>query len=195
MTISEFKDLASAIQSLLVGIALLIGGIWALYRFRSLREAARAEAELKSKERGLRDTVLLNVTLDTEVTSGESNPSRFVVLTAKVTNPGNEPEIIDWSASDLNVYPVVTGANGQARFGPKLAAALDLPGNRERISSSIAPQEATSFTFALPVSPGFYRAEISLSVTISNAEIQRVHHKAGMPVHTLRYEAAKFFEV
>ena len=38
MNTTEFKDIAEAVQSIILSIAVLIGGVWAIYRFLVLKE-------------------------------------------------------------------------------------------------------------------------------------------------------------
>lgn len=47
MSLEEFKNLAAGIQSLLIGLAVLVGGVWTMVRFFSMKEVKKARAELE----------------------------------------------------------------------------------------------------------------------------------------------------
>jgi len=48
MTIEEFKDIAQGIQAIIISVAALSGGIWALFRFGAMKEYQRAQLELEN---------------------------------------------------------------------------------------------------------------------------------------------------
>ena len=61
MTLEDFNNLAAGIQSLLVGLAVLVGGGWALFRFFSLKEIKKATADLEKAKRDLQQRGHLQV--------------------------------------------------------------------------------------------------------------------------------------
>ena len=46
MNPEKFNNIASGIQSLLLALAVIIGGVWTLYTFSSLKQVEKAKAEL-----------------------------------------------------------------------------------------------------------------------------------------------------
>jgi hypothetical protein len=62
MTINEWADFASTVESFVVSIAIIFGGGWALFQFISLNSIAKARAELEAAKRALRQRGIVNIT-------------------------------------------------------------------------------------------------------------------------------------
>jgi hypothetical protein len=193
MSPEDFKNITAGFQSILVGLAVLCGGAWAIYRFFALRELSAARIGLATKELEIKQRSLLNIALDSTVTSGTGELGRWVLAIATVHNPGNHPEVIVWSKSGLRVLPVKKSSEGAISFGEPLDSVV-MKGN-EVFSSSISPGETASFAFAVPVDVGLYHVEFYCAVNASKKEAERLHADAGVPVNTLYWTAPRFVEV
>lgn len=51
MELTQFKDLAQAIQSIGIFLGAIIAGIWALYRVSSSKELKKTQIEVKDLEK------------------------------------------------------------------------------------------------------------------------------------------------
>ena len=187
MTPEDFKNIAAGTQSLLIAIAALAGGLWAVYRFRSLRESSRAQTELLVKERELRQVALLNVELEVTVTGAIGDIGKCALIKVVVTNPGNHPEVIDWTKSDFLLHQVVHEAPGRIRFDDTDSNILNSPDKLHK--SSIRPSERVAFAFAVSLSPGLYRAELAFTAIASRAELEVIHAEGRTPGGELVYGA------
>lgn len=192
MTPEDFRNIAAGVQAILVGGAVVFGGIWALYRFFSLREISRARNELEAKERELKHTAILNIGLKTSVTDDIEDLGQFILIDVTADNPGNHPEVIISENSGLSVFPVVRDSNGDLSFDDPVDNIL---GDTALISASIEPKVTEKFSFSVSVKPGLYRVVFQCSVHSSLGEVENTHAKAGVPIGDLIWRAEKFVEV
>lgn len=140
----SFKDLASGIQSLIVSFAVLAGGGWTLYTFRSLASAQKARAELSEIER--QQQPALGMAIDAQVSTVTQNGSYELVLNLELRNDGRENISFDvsepihiaklkiepgkqpvlegpsWSLESLFISNEELAQQGTRYFRPRLAA-------------------------------------------------------------------------
>ena len=122
MELGQFKDLAAGIQSILVAIAVLVGGAWALFRFFSLKEVKKATAELQKIRQELQSRGHLQITIDAKDLHSKEPKSSYINLTLTITNVGNHAEVIRWSESRIVAAPVSQGSEGETQLGERIEA-------------------------------------------------------------------------
>jgi hypothetical protein len=98
----KFKDIAAGIQSYAIVVGVLIGGLWALYTFISLRTKEKAAAELhqfelreRDFERINREQGVINIEIDAEQVSIPNDSGRNIKVNIQVKNLGNRNLKID----------------------------------------------------------------------------------------------------
>lgn len=192
MTLEDFKDLTASVQSLSIGFAAILGGVWALFRFWTLRESSRAAVELRAKERELRSRSLLNLTIKAEVTADIEGIGRCILISITVSNPGNHAEIIRWQQTRLEVVPILRGRNGTLIFGEGVPTLIH---RNPAISSAIEPGEIQSYAFTTAAQPGLYRVEFLCAVSVGRSDVEASHKSAGVPIGDLMYSVATHVEV
>jgi len=187
MSLEDFKNLAGGIQSLLVGLAVLIGGAWTLFRFFSLKEVEKAKRDLQQQSH-------LRLEMQATQMFSSNRVDKYINVSLTITNPGNRTELIRWLDSKLSAALVSKGTNGGVQLGERISAKvqslhLDLKG------STIDPGISETCAFLIPVeSYGVYFLESSLagSAAETNAAIEEAI-SAGFRRPDLAYWAASMY--
>lgn len=157
----DFSARASGIQAVLLSVGIIIGGLWTLYRFRTLGESKRAKAELES---------MRSFELSLSGSAHESHAgARFILVTASIHNSGSHIEFIDWARTTVQCArlerfdgdkPILSEWRRLTRLA-KLGADI----------SAVEPGENVKFAFALPLEEdGIFYVDFSgqRSVEVSN---------------------------
>src|SRR5437016_13094617 len=76
----QFKNILSGIQSLVLVIAIVTGGLWTLFKFG-----------LESAE-----SPMLNITIRPSQVSIAGDPGRWILASIEMTNVGSRTETITW---------------------------------------------------------------------------------------------------
>lgn len=85
----RFRNLAAGVQSSVLAVAVIIGGVWTFYTFDSLRAKSRAEAELVGLEQRIREQGVVSASLQATAFKIHGDSSRYISATATVRNNGN----------------------------------------------------------------------------------------------------------
>jgi len=176
MTYAEFAALASAVQSLFVAVAILIGGIWAVFRFRALNERARSQAELAQLRNALEREPAIALKVETQVLPAVLTLPSSIQVIVQLQNLGKAPDVVDWSASGVASARVVSFSDEGPDYDKwtftKLATDLPWKG------ADIRPAEHAAFSL-LVCAPqaGVYCLEVIIalsprSVAASSAAIE-----------------------
>jgi hypothetical protein len=163
MPLEDFKNLAAGIQSLLVGVAVLIAGAWTLFRFFSLKEVNKAKAELEKAKRELQQRGQLRVEMRATQIFSSDRAEKYINVSLIVTNLGNRTEVIRWRDSRFSAALVSKGADGALHFGDEIHAHVhSLHVALE--ASTIDPGVSDTYAFLISVeSEGVYFVESSLA--------------------------------
>jgi hypothetical protein len=151
----KFKNVAAGVQSLVLSVGLIVGGVWSAW---VLGGVARSQIELAKLRRDLEGTIALEISIDTRVLDATEGQSRDLVVEVSVKNPGTNYVYLDLREPALQVQRV--------RFHPEsgLSAASD-PIATHYYGPSIRPYQGLnlvagasrviSFYLRVP-SPGLY---------------------------------------
>lgn len=181
MTPNDWKDLATTIQAFGVVAAVIIGGIWALFRYRVLNEEARATAELARLRYQLERRATVRLMLETNVL--HTAKGCVLRVSVEIENSGTKPEIIDWSKAGVRSALVEEFKDGSPVLAPlrvtKLVTATEI------IGTNIDPGEVAAYPFLIPIEQnGTYYVEFyyqrALEVTSDHAQL--VRSVIGRPV-------------
>jgi hypothetical protein len=195
MDLTNFKDLAAGIQSIAISVAVVIGGIWAIYRFLSLRELGRARVELKRLQRALAERATLNISLSAHPHTDPNGNGYYIEVAASVSNVGNRTEILNWLEGGIYTAPVIGQKMGNVIFGAWIETKRG--GRTRRISSTLAPSEVTVFSFLVPiVKPGLYYVVFSVSGSPEERkELQREHERVAKEIGMINWGADIYVRV
>lgn len=177
MNADDFKTFAEGIQAVTFSAAAIVGGIWALYRFRYLLELPKARAEnqkLRSEnEKLLRDLEqrgTINISLTATPLTHPMNGTLWMSIRARLNNVGNRPEVLDWEKGMVRIAPVLGFQNEHPLLGEISTTRRTSVGEQTSVSA-ISPGHTRDVRFLIPVpSPGLYL--VTLTVPGSREETQ-----------------------
>jgi hypothetical protein len=189
----RFANLASGVQSLVIAIAVIVGGGWSFYTFSSQLQVQNARAQLTKLERDLEAEPRVELDLDISAIErpsvdgppidGPSKKRQYFVATLSAKNVGTANTVLR-----LNEYPVELFKVSLDRAGTESWTLIRRTGVRmdhDRTLSALALQvgaaNKTSFIIAVD-SPGLYLAQVSAERTAAEAATARA--VAGVPDNT-----------
>jgi hypothetical protein len=99
----KLKDIASAVQSIVLSIAVVAGGLWTAYTFDALNSRDKAKAELREINRKLKEQALIEAHISAQQRElpGSNNFNIYIVI--ELTNKGNRNTKIKLGESPLAV--------------------------------------------------------------------------------------------
>ena len=163
----RFKNLCAGFQSLVVGLAVVVGGIWAAYLFKTEQRveharltAAKIELENQWAIRKAREK-RIETELQLEQFAAKEGPWRYISVVLTVTNPGVTPIHLDLDEGPVTATRVLIGKGAEVKFGPTFAAAAERiapDGRRIKLSTLIVESHSKeSLPFLIAVDqPGLY---------------------------------------
>ena len=195
MDFTAFKDLAEGIQAIAIAVAVIIGGIWAVYRFWSLRELGRARIDLERLKKAMTERATINVSLSARPQISPDGKEYYIELAALVSNVGNRTEVFDWSEGGVYTAPVVGQHEGNVILGDWIET-QPLSWSPV-ISSALSPSETTVFAFLIPIpKPGIYHIAFYVSGTPEEREeLKREHTRVGKEIGLIRWGADTYINV
>lgn len=195
MDLTNFKDLAEGIQSIAIAAAVVIGGIWAIYRFLSLRELGRARVELERLQKSLVERATINVSLSARSQTNPNGNGYYIEVLATLSNVGNRTEVLNWSEGGVHTAPVVGQEKGNVILGDGIETKQ--VGGMSLISSTLAPSEVTVFSFLVPVAkPGFYYVVFAVPGTPEETkELQREHERVSKEIGVISWGVDTYVRV
>lgn len=150
MNLSEFKELSESIQSLTVSIGIIIGGIWAIYRFLKLKEIDKAKSELLQLKQQIEEKATIK--LDVNIEKLDNNEGCITIVSIKIINIGNRTEILDIKKSHAKVLKI--DSNGDQIGNPIEGKLTGV--NSFINSASISPNEEKIFPIIFKLNSGNY---------------------------------------
>jgi hypothetical protein len=186
----SLKDTADIVQSFAIAAAALIGGGWALFRFRALNEAARASAELDRARLDLERRASIETTVSA-VPLRVSN-SFSLLASVRVKNSGNRIDLMDWALSTLSSASVVGFSSTGPEFGPVRENRLSYL--HEYSTTTVYPGEMIEFQFLIPIDgPGLYFIEFNGRCSADYHEFDAIEHdRVGKPAFDLGVGTSAF---
>jgi hypothetical protein len=95
----RFKDVTAGVQSIVLTLGVIIGGIWTIYTFSALGNVEKAKAELFKQ-----------AVIDTEIEAKQESlgpePGFYISINIKLTNRGNRNTYFDFTRTTLKVFRV-----------------------------------------------------------------------------------------
>jgi hypothetical protein len=175
--LETLKNITGAIQSIVLSIAIIIGGIWTAYTFSALRTREKAEADLKYEEsERLRQTsVGLEIIIDARQEQLPSSEGHFISALVKLTNKGNRSMPLNLRNQTLQVWKVDFDTDGSSAFS---GTPLE---QRNLVADSIVLRPGTTVNYPFLVNVperGFY--VVSYLVKLDKDQL-RIHIESGGP--------------
>jgi hypothetical protein len=88
-TYEKFKNIAAGVQSVILTLGVLIGGLWTYYTFGALRARYKAEAEIRQLELANRVQGVIDIEIKAEQVSTLNDAGRSIKIDIQVKNLGN----------------------------------------------------------------------------------------------------------
>ena len=120
MSLNDFAMLAEAVQSLIVSVAVVIGGGWALYQFVSLNSIAKSKAELESIKRSLSKRAVIETVIEHQIFAHPTiDTGKCLLCTVYLKNIGSRLELIDESKTALVATPLLFDKDEHVSISPE----------------------------------------------------------------------------
>jgi hypothetical protein len=178
MSAETFNQIASAVQSLVLAIAVLVGGGWALYTFIRLRQVDRARAELEQARRDLLQRAIIDVSVKASQMASEPNSPKYLLVEVSLVNKGSRTEVLDWYESGCQASMVLGHGDNGLDFGQPVAGKYVAKGLAV-LSTTVLPGGNRVLTFLLPVPDGgIYHVEFWGALSHDEAELSSAEHAA-----------------
>lgn len=179
MSIEDLKNLAAAFQSVVLAIGVLVGGVWAIYRFRTLGTIEKARAELEKAKRELSCRGLIEIKLDPSLLPASDGSGNYILVAITAKNIGTGTEVILWQTSKVMATRVVYGANGILRLTDR-ADGINPLVDGELVFSTIHPAMTKTFSVVIPINRnGTYLIDARLSGSPSEMSAIAMEAKAA----------------
>lgn len=163
-TFERFKNLGAGVQSWLIGLAVVVGGLWTLYTFGALGTVQRAKLELFQQAQ-------INIKIDAEQLRGCTD-GYCIAARVTISNAGRNAHL-DYARFDpFSVTKIEFNSDGTSRFGPTLTQPSLLSGSR-----TLRTGESVDYPFFVRVpEPGLYL--LQFAVPLDSAEMA-IHNLTG----------------
>jgi hypothetical protein len=146
----RFKNIASAVQSLVVAIAVVVGGIWSAYTFGVLHSVEQARAQLATAS-----MPALNISIEAAKVKATQKDKRGLLVRVMVENAGNRYIELDLTKDPLAIHKVTTGLNGhlysEVSYRPTLYSQLRKDSFDVVQSWGVTPHSSKVFHYYLNV--------------------------------------------
>lgn len=109
MNHGAFKDIAAGVQSIVVAVALVVGGLWSVF---VLGDAARARAEL---EKIKHTEIALDMSISAHVIPRTSDDGRDIVVEVNIKNAGSKYIALDLRKPSLRLRKIGFDPNSGLR--------------------------------------------------------------------------------
>jgi hypothetical protein len=109
----RFEKVASGVQSVVLSLAITIGGAWTVYAFRSELQVANAKAQLEKLNRELAEQATIVVTLQVAPIYSTGHTDRYLNGTITFRNDGTADDTFAIAGDALKVARIKVTKDGQ----------------------------------------------------------------------------------
>lgn len=172
----RFSKIVGGIQSLVVCVAIVTGGIWTLYTFSSLNLLQKARADLDKTRAELRDTLEKQPVVEVTTTCRQVRGNRgsyYIAVDVKLVNRGGRSTLIQWArAVPLALRRINTDDDEKDQEPPIFAKPLSI-GSTPASQYAILSGGSVRLPFLVRVHrPGVYYVEFQAEVTAIDPKAQ-----------------------
>ena len=193
MSLTDLEHLAKIFQGFATGAAIVIGAIWALFRFWSLREIKQVKLRIEQQQRELQEQPVLDLTMMTEQVAVEGDDCHYVTVTVLVKNNGTQIARMAYEGRPaLRVFSVDYSSDGTPAHHEQQALHVPRALDAEPADSTIVrPGQTVEISFNLNLSAtGWYF--VAFRAVLSKKDRQELI-KAGVPKdHVVIWAAKKY---
>jgi hypothetical protein len=173
----RFQKVSAGIQSLVVAIAVIIGGIWTYHTFGAELHVENAQAQLDQFQRALAREPHLVLEIDVDPPS-HIGTRRFILGRLKLTNSGTGAITVRVGSGAIRLSEVALGVL-PVQFTELVGTSLYYEPKNELVAFSVDPNSEKSAAFAFEVkNPGVYFLSFSSS-DLTSADATRTQPPTG----------------
>lgn len=166
----RFQKISAGIQSIVITLAVVIGGIWTLYVFNSQLQVENAHAQLQKLKRELNSQPNIEVLVQTETIQIPETEIRYITGDFKFRNSGTRNTVIKLSAKPIMLSKVSIDIKGDINLN-KLYEVSSYSAHDLRIRElTVYPNMESLLPFIVRVDkPGLY----FISVVSNKSDIEK----------------------
>lgn len=193
MNLEDWGRIATIVQSFAFVLAVMIGGIWAVFRFRAMNELTRSKLELSRIQKELEQRSRVQLHLSTEVIQGAVEVGSVILATVTLSNVGNRGAVIDVGDTFMFVASV-NDVNGSLSYDHEVPILPAVPPNCQTLSIEAGVVE--QLQFAIPASKrGLYRLRFRAPAAADSSAALLVEHQSVAPVTRVSFGVVAFIHV
>lgn len=198
-SVADWHQLADIFQGFATGLAVLVGAIWAVFRFWSLREMAQAKVKLEKELRELKERQpIIDLTMKAEQVAAQNGDSFFITAQVTAKNNGTKIARLAYEGDPpLGVFSIEFPSDGSTIFKEKLREGVRLAFNPNNFAKTtiIRPGQIQEIPFLVKVSsPGWYL--LAFRVVQFEEKDRKLLHEAGVLDHrSVSWTAKSYIQV
>lgn len=182
-SLTDWQLLARTFQGFAAGAAVLVGAIWAVFRFWSLREIAQAKVKLEKEFLELKERQpIIDLTMKAEQAATQEGNSFFVVAQVTAKNNGTNIARLAYEGEPpLGVFSIEFPSGGPPIFHEQQREHVRSANNPSKFAKTtiVRPGQVQEIPFLLKVpSPGWYFLAFRAVQSARDRELLR---EAGVP--------------
>lgn len=175
MSFEEFKNLASGIQSIVISIGFLSGGLWAIFRFKAFKEPEKAKAELDKINKSLQERGTIKLTITPIVISLKD--TKYIEFSLTIQNTGNRNETLNLQNGMITISSCSWSEIGKIKYSNVQTLNKTSPQGRA-LEALIRPSQVTTFSYiSSSIDEGIYSIDVSIP---GSPETEQDHEKDSL---------------
>ncbi len=162
----KFKNILTGVQSLIIAIGIIVGGLWTARTFEVRKEAEIARVNYERAEKELREKRVVNITINPSQAKIPNQKSRCICSLVEITNVGNHPETLDWNGPCFRARKIHFDDRGDTKVGPPTGDMLTVSSG-ESVACRVAPGEVIRVPCLAKVDePGLYYLRFTVNASV-----------------------------
>lgn len=194
----RFKNLASGIQSIIVAIAVVIGGLWTFITFNALQTIKSAMLGISEQEKALQQQVSIELEIGVRRIASLPNDNNYLLCAiVSIRNAGNKSTTVNLDPrGPLRVRQVImNGGDIPAVITPEYHKLLS-PGGGFVGGVAIRAQSSAKFPFVIPISKlGLYQISFDLNVPSSDVNADVTKSTMNDKIRDVHWGASAFYVI
>lgn len=162
----KFKNVLAGVQSLIIAIGIIVGGLWTAKTFEIKKEAEIAKANFEKAERELREKRVVNISINPSQIKIPDQKIQCIYSLVEITNVGNHPETLDWHGPCFRARRIHFDDKGATKVGPPTGDILTAASG-ESVGCRVSPGEVIRVPCLARVDqPGLYYLKFTVNASL-----------------------------
>jgi len=196
MNLTELESLLSGIQSLILSIGILVGGVWSIFLFRLFNQSKRAELELLDIQQNIQRQELQSLEIQQNIQrqgvitlsirAKQPKPFKnecgyYISVEVQISNIGSQSVVANYIEEGcLYAAEIITSENGNIENNWEKQYSPLAETSYSHVQACLFPAETVVEAFLICVPrPGAYLLSFKANITI--ADIKALSKETGMP--------------